>query len=96
MRSNKKPRPTKEEKDRCQHGENYHLSEPIEIKNEYFEFRSSYRQEGDKISYQGELIMKALRITPEEYASYKNCCFGMEKSFNRSVLFQKKKDRLTY
>ena len=68
----------------------YHLPEPLEIKNEYFEFRSSYRQEGDKIFYQGELIRKALRITTEEYASYKNCCFGMEKSFDRSVVFSKK------
>ena len=68
----------------------YHLPEPLDIKNEYFEFRSSYRQEEDKIFYQGELIRKALRITPEEYASYKNCCFGMEKSFDRSVVFRKK------
>jgi hypothetical protein len=68
----------------------YHLPESIEIRNQYYEFRSSYRQEGDKIFYQGELIRKALRITPEEYTSYKNCCFGMEKSFNRSVVFMKK------
>jgi transglutaminase-like putative cysteine protease len=69
----------------------YHLPEPLEIKNRYFEFRSSYRQDGDKILYQEELIRKALRITPEEYDAYKNCCFGMEKSFNRSVLFIGKK-----
>jgi hypothetical protein len=68
----------------------YHLPEPMEIKNQYFEFRSSYRQEGDRIFYQGELTRKAIRITPEECASYQKFCFGMEKSFNRSVLFRKK------
>jgi transglutaminase-like putative cysteine protease len=74
----------------------YHLPEPLEIKNHYFEFRSSYRQEGDKIIYEGELIRKASRIPSEDYASYQTSCQGMEKSFNRSVLFQKKKDSLTY
>jgi len=71
----------------------YHLPEPVEIINQYFEFRSSYRQEGEKIFYQGELIKKAIRITPEECVSYQKCCFGMEKSFNRSVLFRKKDGR---
>jgi transglutaminase-like putative cysteine protease len=74
----------------------YHLPEALEIKNQYFEFRSSYRQQGDKIIYEGEYIRKALRIPTEEYASYQTCCQGMEKSFNRSVLFQKKKGSLTY
>jgi len=68
----------------------YHLPEPLEIKNPYFEFRSNYRQEGDRIIYQGELTRKAISIPPEEYASYQNFCQGMEKSFNRSVLFKKK------
>jgi len=67
----------------------YHFPEPLEIKNQYFEFRSSYRQEGNKIIYEGEFIQKASRISAEEYASYQNCCSGMVKSFNRSVLFQK-------
>jgi hypothetical protein len=68
----------------------YHLPEPMEIKNQYFDFRSSYRQEGKRIFYQGELIRKVIRITPEECASYQEWCFWMEKSFNRSVLFRKK------
>lgn len=68
----------------------YHLPEPLEIKNQYFEFRSSYRQEGDKIIYEGELIRKTSRIPSEEYATYQTCCQEMEKSFNRSVLFKKK------
>jgi hypothetical protein len=72
----------------------YHLPEPLEIKNQYFEFRSSYRQEGDKIIYQGEFIRKALRIPSEEYVSYQTCCHGMEKSFNRSVLFMQRKNIL--
>jgi transglutaminase-like putative cysteine protease len=68
----------------------YHLPEPVEIKNQYFEFRSSYRQEGDKIFYQGERTKKAIRITPEEYTSYQKCCEVMEKSFRREVLFKKR------
>lgn len=68
----------------------YHLPGPLEIMNQYFEFRSSYRKEGGKILYKGEYIRKAVRIPPEEYGSYKNSCFGMEKSFNRSVVFKKK------
>jgi len=71
----------------------YHLPEPLEIKNQYFEFRSSYRQEGNKIIYEGELIRKTSRITPDDYASYQKCCYEMEKSFNRSVLFNKKDQR---
>ena len=70
-----------------------HVPEPVEVKNQYFEFRSSFRQEGDRVFYQQELISKAVRITPEEYISYQNCCSGMEKSFNRSVLFKKKDKR---
>jgi transglutaminase-like putative cysteine protease len=73
----------------------YHIPEPMERKNQYFEFRSSYRQEGEKIFYQREFMRKAIRITPEEYPTYRKFCHEMEKSFNRSVLFQKK-NRLTY
>lgn len=69
----------------------YHLPEPIEIINQYFEFRSSYRQEGAKIFYRGELIRKALRITPEEYLAYHESCQAMEKSFKRDVFFRWKK-----
>jgi transglutaminase-like putative cysteine protease len=68
----------------------YHLPDPLEIRNEYFEFRSGYRQEGNKIIYEGEFIRKALRIPSKEYASYQTCCQGMEKSFDRSVVFRKK------
>ena len=71
----------------------YHLPEPMEIENQYFDFRSSYRQEGERIFYQGELIRKVIRITPEECASYQKWCFEMGKSFNRSVLFKKKGNR---
>jgi hypothetical protein len=66
-----------------------------ETKNQYFEFRSSYRQEGERIFYQGEFIKKALRITPEEYPAYHESCQAMEKSFKRDVLFKTKEaDRL--
>jgi hypothetical protein len=68
----------------------YYLPEPMETKNQYFEFRSSYRQEGAKIFYRGELISKALRITPEEYPAYHESCQAMEKSFKRDVLFKAK------
>jgi transglutaminase-like putative cysteine protease len=70
--------------------EAYHLPEPIEMKNQYFEFHSSYRKEGDRIFYQGELIRNALRISPEDYVSYQKYCGVMEKSFRREVLFKKK------
>lgn len=73
----------------------YHLPDPIEIKNQYFEFHSSYRQEGKRIFYQGELVKKALKITPEEYPAYHESCQAMEKSFKRDVLFKTKEaDRL--
>jgi hypothetical protein len=67
----------------------------MEIKNQYFEFRSSYREEGERIFYQGEFIKKAVRITPEDYPVYKKLCEGVEKSFKRDVLFKAKEaDRL--
>jgi hypothetical protein len=69
----------------------YYLPEPMETKNQYFEFRSSYRQEGEKIFYQGEFIKKAIRITPEDYPVYKKLCEGVEKSFKKDVLFRWKK-----
>jgi hypothetical protein len=72
----------------------YHIPEPLEVRNQYFEFRSSYWQEDDKIFYRGELTRKAIEISPEEYSSYKNCCSSMEKSFNRSIVFMKKKNIL--
>jgi transglutaminase-like putative cysteine protease len=68
----------------------FYLPEPVEVKNPYFEFRSSYRQEGDRITYQGEFIRRALRIPPEEYDFYQDSCQAVEKSFNRNVLFRKK------
>jgi len=68
----------------------YYLPEPMETKNQYFEFRSSYRKEGGKIFYRGELITKALRITPDEYPAYHESCQAMEKSFKRDVLFKAK------
>ncbi|HYA92201.1 MAG TPA: DUF3857 domain-containing protein [Thermodesulfobacteriota bacterium] len=71
----------------------YHLPEPMEIKNQYFQFHSNYRQEGERIFYYGDLTSKVIRITPEEYASYQKFCVAMEKSFNRSVLFKKKGNR---
>jgi hypothetical protein len=68
----------------------YYLPEPIEIKNRYFEFRSNYRREGERIFYRGEFIRNAIRITPEDYPVYKKLCEGVEKSFKKDVLFRKK------
>ncbi len=68
----------------------YYLPEPMEIKNRYFEFRSTYRKQGEKIAYQGEFLKKAIRITPEEYPVYQKTCQEMEKSLRREVLFRKK------
>jgi hypothetical protein len=73
----------------------YYLPEPMEIKNRYFEFRSSYRQEGERIFYQGEFIRNAVRIAPEDYPVYKKLCEGVEKSFKKDVLLKAKEaDRL--
>jgi hypothetical protein len=68
----------------------YYLPEQMEVKNKYFEFRSNYRQEGDRILYQQELVSKAVRTTPAELISYQNCCSRMQKSFDRCVVFKKK------
>ena len=71
----------------------YYLPEPTEMKNQYFEFRSSYRQEGERIFYQGEFIRNAIRIAPEDYPVYKRLCEGVEKSFKKDVLLRKKDGR---
>lgn len=68
----------------------YYLPEPLEIKNRYFEFRSTYRQEGERVIYEGVLISRASKIPPEEYISYQTFCHEMEKSFDRSVVFMRK------
>lgn len=69
----------------------YHLPEPVEITNPYFEFRSDYRREGEKIIYQEEFVKKAIRIMPGNYPAYNRFCQGMEKSCKKEVLFRKKK-----
>jgi hypothetical protein len=71
----------------------YHLPEPMEVKNQYFEFRSNYRQEGERIFYQGEFVKKAIWTFPEEYPIYQKFCQGMGKSFRKEVLFKKKGSR---
>jgi len=69
----------------------YHLPEPVELKNPYFEFRSRYQRENGKIDYVEEFIRKAIWITPEEYPVYRKSCQGMEKSGQGEVLFRKKR-----
>lgn len=64
------------------------LPEPVEIVNQFLEFRSSFRKEGERIFYQQELIKKATRIPPEEYSVYQTSCQAMERSFKRDVLFR--------
>jgi hypothetical protein len=69
----------------------YHLPEPVEIKNPYFEYRSNYQKIGEGIFYQDELINKAVRIPLEEYRHYHKFCELMEKSCERYVLFREQK-----
>ena len=69
----------------------YYLPEPVEIKSPYFEYRSSYRREGEEIFYQGEHINKAVRIPPEEYRRYHKFCQMMENSCERYLLFRKER-----
>lgn len=68
----------------------YYLPEPVEVMNQYFEFRSTYQKEDGKIVYQGEFVEKAIRISPEEYPAYQGFCQQIGKSFRREVLFRKK------
>jgi hypothetical protein len=68
----------------------YYLPEPIEVVTQYFEFRSTYRQEGEKIVYHGEFWDKAMRIPPEEYLAYQGFCQKASQSFRREILFKKK------
>lgn len=69
----------------------YYLPEPVEIKNPYFEYHSSYQKKGRKIFYQGEFIGNAVQTPPEEYADYRKSCHEMEKSYERYVLFRERK-----
>ena len=69
----------------------YHLPEPIEINTPYFEYHSSYKKEGEKVLYQGELIRKLVKIQPEKYNNYRKFCQMMEKSCERYVLFRERK-----
>jgi len=68
----------------------YFLPEPVEVINQYFEFRSNYRRDGDRIFYRGEFINKAINIAPEDYPFYYKFCQVVGKSSKREVLFRKK------
>ena len=69
----------------------YYLPESEEVSNPYFEFRSRYQRDGEKVVYQGEYIKRAVRITPEEYSRYQQFCQEMGKSCEEYVLFREKK-----
>jgi hypothetical protein len=69
----------------------YYLPEPIEIKNPYLEYRSSYRTVGTKVFYQGQFIQKAGQIPSEDYANYHKSCQEVEKSCRRYVSFRQKR-----
>ncbi|MDP6178883.1 MAG: hypothetical protein QGG48_03240 [Desulfatiglandales bacterium] len=69
----------------------YHLPEPVEIENPYFEYRSSYRKKERKIFYKVEFIEKAVKILAEEYVDYKKFCRMMGNNSERYVLFKKKR-----
>jgi len=67
----------------------YHLPEPVEIKNPYFEYRSSYRTEGVKVFFLGEYTRRAGLIPPQDYKRYRRSCQDVQKSCERYVLFRK-------
>ena len=69
----------------------YHLPVRVRMVNPYFEYRSSYRSNGDKVSYESEFIREAVEIPVKEYASYRKCCQEVAKSRERYVLFRRKK-----
>lgn len=68
----------------------YHLPQKIEVKNPYFEYHSSYEENGHKIRYQAELLETAVHIPQEDYNDYKTSCDIMNKSHTRYILFRKK------
>ena len=67
----------------------YHLPPEIAMKNPYFEYRSSYKKNGQEIFYEAELFETAVKIPPEEYDDYRTHCQIMNKSHTRYVLFKK-------
>ena len=71
--------------------EAYHLPEPVQIENPYFEYRSSYRMDGGKVFFLGECITRASLIPPQAYESYRRSAQDVEKSCERYVLFREKK-----
>jgi hypothetical protein len=68
----------------------YHLPPQIVMETPYFQYRSSYEENGQKIFYQAELVRTALKIPAEEYNDYRNYCQMMDKSHTSYVLFKKK------
>jgi hypothetical protein len=69
----------------------YYLPEQVEMKNPYFEYCSSYRTEGRKILFQGELLRKAVQIPPGSYGEYRELCQAMVNSSKRYVVFAETK-----
>jgi hypothetical protein len=69
----------------------YHLPEPVQIENPYFEYRSSYRMDGEKVFFLGECITKAGLIPPQAYENYRRSAQDVEKSCERYVLFREKR-----
>jgi len=69
----------------------YHLPEQVEMKNSFFEYRSSYRMEGRKIFFQGELLRKAVQVPPDSYSEYREFCHAMANSSKKYVVFAKTK-----
>jgi hypothetical protein len=70
----------------------YYLPGKIEMNNPYFEYKSSYRTNGQKIYYQAELSETAVQIPAEEYDDYRNSCEVKDKSHKRYVLFKEKRE----
>jgi len=68
----------------------YHLPEPVQIENPYFEYRSSYRMDGGKVFFLGECITRAGLIPPQAYEGYRRSAQDVEKSCERYVLFREK------
>lgn len=71
----------------------YHLPEPMDLENRYFEFHSNCRKEGNTISYHSEFRMKATKILPEEYPDYYSFCQALETDFSDQVVFRRNRRR---
>jgi len=63
------------------------LPEPIKVKSPYLDFEAVYEERAGKIFYRQEFIQKAVRISPEEYPTYRRFCQRVEVYNRKETIF---------